>query len=245
MNVAGKQFPITRLSAILAATSSDKKERARGLDILAASYWMPVYKYLRLKWGKSAEDAEDLTQGFFAAAIEKNFFRSYDPSRARFRTFLRACLDGYVSNQEKSARAIKRGGQAIFLSLDFEEAESQFKNAKPPAAKSPEDYFEQEWVRSFFALAVDGLEKELKRGGKELHYLLFERYMLDEAGQQTKISYKDLAREFDLSTTQVNNYLTSARREFRKIVLAKLRELTESEEEYQREARALLGMDPR
>ena len=97
------RFPITRLSAIVAAGSADQAERARAFEVLVSAYWMPVYKYIRIKWNRSTEDAQDLTQGFFTAAIEKNFFGRYDPSKAKFRTFLRTCLDGYIANEHKAA----------------------------------------------------------------------------------------------------------------------------------------------
>ena len=79
--------------------------------------------------------------------------------------------------------------------------------------------------------------------GKETHLRVFERYVLDADDEAPKLSYKDLAAEFDVSTTDVTNYLALARREFRRIVLEKLRELTATDEEYRREARALLGVD--
>jgi hypothetical protein len=80
--------------------------------------------------------------------------------------------------------------------------------------------------------------------GKETHLRLFERYLLDD-DDESKVSYKTLAGEFNLSTSDVTNYLALARREFRRIVLEKLRELTATDKEYHREARALLGVDPR
>jgi DNA-directed RNA polymerase specialized sigma24 family protein len=106
----GDKFPVTRRSAVIAAGSSDRAERQRALEILVAAYWKPVYKYIRIKWKKSDEDAQDLTQGFFAKAIEKDFFQGYDPAKARFRTFLRTCLDAFAANEDTAARRIKRGG---------------------------------------------------------------------------------------------------------------------------------------
>ena len=95
------RFPVTRLSAIIASSSANQEERTRAFEVLVSAYWMPVYKYVRIKWNKQSEDARDLTQGFFAEAIEKNFFGRYDPKKARFRTFLRTCLDGFVANENK------------------------------------------------------------------------------------------------------------------------------------------------
>ena len=238
----GDRFPITRLSAIVAAGSPDQAERSRAFEVLVTAYWMPVYKYIRIKWSKSTEDAKDLTQGFFAEAMEKNFFHRYDPARAKFRTFLRTCLDGFVSNEEKAARRIKRGGQAMILSLDFANAENQLSLSEPPAANAIDEYFEAEWVRSVLSLGVETLRSEMESRGKEVYFRLFERHVLVDPDSPP--SYKDLAREFDLSVSNVTNYLAAARREFRRIMLEKLRELTTTDDEFRREARALLGVDP-
>ena len=238
----GDRFPITRLSAIVAAGSEDHVERSRAFEILVAAYWMPVYKYIRIKWGKPSEDAKDLTQGFFVEAMEKNFFQRYDPARAKFRTFLRTCLEGFVLNEEKAARRIKRGGKAVILSLDFDNAENQLSIAEPPAPNEIEEYFEAEWVRSVFSLAVEALKLELQDQGKDVYFRLFERYVLEDP--DSTLSYKDVASEFNLSVSNVTNYLAAARREFRRIVLEKLRELTANDDEFRREARTLLGVDP-
>jgi len=239
------KFPITRLSAIVGTASANSEERTRAFEALVSAYWMPVYKYIRLKWNKPGEDARDLTQAFFAEAIEKSFFSRYDASKAKFRTYLRTCLDGFISNENKSAARIKRGGAATILSLDFDDAEEQLKISAPPSQSSIEDYFEKEWARSVFALALDAFRTSMSDSGREVHLKLFERYVIDVEDDKPKTSYKALASEFDISTTDVTNYLSVARREFRRIVLGKLRELTVTEEEFRREARALLGVDVR
>ena len=236
------RFPVTRLSAIVAASSSNPEERTRAFEVLIAAYWMPVYKYVRIKWNKPTEDARDLTQGFFLEAMEKNFFGRYDASKAKFRTFLRTCLDGFVANENKAASRLKRGGDAIILSLDFAGAEEQLRIGLRPAPNAIDDYFEKEWARSVLSLALESFRPSMVDSGKETHLRLFERYVLD-ADDGVKTSYKALASEFNLSTSDVTNYLALARREFRRIVLEKLRELTATDEEYRREARALLGAD--
>jgi hypothetical protein len=239
------RFPVTRLSAIVAASSANREERTRAFEVLVSAYWMPVYKYIRIKWNKPTEDARDLTQAFFLEAMEKNFFGRYDASKARFRTFLRTCLDGFVANENKAASRIKRGGGATILSLDFDGAEEQLTIGARPAAGAIDEYFEKEWARSVFSLALESFRAQMLNAGKETHLRLFERYVLDADDETPKTSYKALAAEFNLLTTDVTNYLALARREFRRIVLEKLRELTATDEEFRREARALLGVDPR
>jgi RNA polymerase sigma factor (sigma-70 family) len=246
------RFPPTRWSAVLAARSDDPAERARALDLLVGAYWKPVYKYIRIRWNKPREDAEDLTQEFFERVIEKGFFDRYDPAKARLRTFVRVCADGMVANDAKAAGRLKRGGDAVHLSLDFDSAETEL--GRTGAASAPlreiaspdsmEEFFEKEWVRSLFSLAVETLRGECEQRGKQIHFRLFEIYDLDDGDAAARASYDDLARDFGIAVTDVTNHLSFARREFRRIALEKLREMCASEDEFRREARAIFGIDP-
>jgi RNA polymerase sigma factor (sigma-70 family) len=235
-------FPSTSQSAISGIRRGEPAERTRALEIVIEAYWKPVYKYIRLKWRASNETAKDLTQGFFAKAIEKDFFQPYDPSKASFRTFLRICLDRFVANENKSAGRSKRTSGSPDLSLDFDGAEGELSLQEIPDRVSMEDYFYQEWVRSLFGLAVESLRYECEANGKTIHFRLFERYDLEGDSSVEKLSYELLAAEFELSTSTVTNYLAYARREFRRIVLDKLRSITDTDEEFRNEARHLLGV---
>lgn len=247
----GNRFPDTRHSAIVAVRSDDQEVRQRAFTTIVESYWKPVYKYIRIKWQASNEDAKDLTQGFFTTAIEKRYFDSYDSAKASFQTFIRTCLDRFIANQRKSEQRLKRGGGADHLSLDFSEAEDELFRQHHVSEVTPEGYFHREWVRSLFTLAIEDLRRHYAEKGSSVYFNLFELYDLreddpageDEAKVMPKVSYSSLARDFDLSTMDVTNYLSAARREFRKTVLAKLRELTATEAEFKTEARTLLGVE--
>jgi DNA-directed RNA polymerase specialized sigma24 family protein len=243
-NIGGphRGFPVTSHSAIVAARSADPQVRERALETIIASYWKPAYKYIRLKWQATNEDAKDLTQGFFAGAIAKDYFASYDAEKATFRTFLRTCLDRFVANQKQADQRLKRGGGIEHYPLDFADAEKEFRLNAASTALSPEDYFQREWVRSLFALAVDQLAKRYTASGRGIYFTLFERYDLAD-DETTTMSYASLANEFGLKVSDVTNYLAAARRDFRKIVLEQLRELTASDEEFRAEARTLLGVE--
>jgi len=205
-------FPRTHLSAVLATRSDDRDVRARALETLVQSYWKPVYKYLRLKWQATAEDAEDWTQGFFARSIEKGTFERYEPEKARFRTYLRTCLDGFVANEKRAARRLKRAPENEIVSLDFASAEGELREREIPSSVDLEEYFYREWVRSLFGLAVDAFREECRAAGKETHFELFDRYDLDDGGPGKRPTYQDLANEFSLPVTQVTNFLAAARR---------------------------------
>lgn len=235
-------FPTTRVSVIEAAAGADPVSRERAFTSLFAVYWRPCYVHLRLKWGLPREEAEDLTQEFFARTLEGGFFAKFDPARARFRTFLRGCLDHLVANTRRAEQRLKRGGGAAHLPLDFAIAEQDL--ALAAAFEDPDERFRQEWVRSLFVVAVETLRTQALDQGHEIRYRVFARADLDPVEGAVRPSYRELAQEFDLPVTQVTNHLAWARREFRRLVLERLRELSGTEAEFRAEARELFGADP-
>jgi RNA polymerase sigma factor (sigma-70 family) len=235
-------FPPTRWSVIQAARSPEPAERRRALEVLIAAYWKPVYKYIRLRWRKDIGAAEDLTQDFFFRLLEKDFLAKYEPQRARLRTFLRACVDHLIANQDKASRRLKRGGEVEFQPLDFESAEGELRHMEIPFPGRPEDFFDREWARSVFSLSLERLKQECEQRGKQTQFRLLEFYDIEDGSKE--LTYEQVGREFGLRGSDVTNYLAFARREFRRIVLKQLREMTASEEEFQQEAQALLGIRP-
>lgn len=221
--------------------SADRNVRRRAFGALVTAYWKPVYKYLRMRWRASPEDAQDLTQHFFTQAIEKGLFDSFDPLRARFRTYLRICLDGFVANEHRAARRQKRGGGAAFVSLDFVDAEGEIRSHEPLADADLDAYLHHEWVRHVFGLAVAAFERECVSTGKAHCFALFKRYDIEGRIADEALSYATLAQESGLPVTQVTNHLAWARRSFRLTVLATLQEATASDEEFRGAVRDLLG----
>jgi DNA-directed RNA polymerase specialized sigma24 family protein len=191
-----------------------------------------------MKWNIAPENAADFTQESFTRLLEKEFLDSYESSKGRLRTFLRTCADRLFLNQARDSKRLKRGAGSANLSPDFTDLEQEL--ATDLRSGSPEDSFDREWVRSIFVLGLARLQASCESGDKLIHFELFERYDLDEA--DPKPSYAQLASEFGLAATDVTNYLAFARREFRRCVLDQLREMTTSEEEFRREAHALLGV---
>ena len=243
--MAGDQFPATRWSVVDAVKSADPQEQARALDTLFAAYWKPVYKYVRLRWNQPAEDAQDVTQGFFAEMLERELLAKYNPAKSKLRTYLRLCVDSFVMNEEKAARRQKRGGNATHIALDFQAAEGELAvatidPASIPSPESLEEFFEKEWVRSLFALAVEDLRQLCAEQERERTFRIFEDYDLSA---DPEISYQKLAAEYAIPVSDVTNALSWTRREFRRIALERLRELCGSEAEFHREARAVFGSD--
>ena len=217
----GDRFPSTQLSLLEAAATGLSSE---ALDRVIAIYWKPVYRFIRMKFGKNNEDAKDLTQGFFATALERDLFRRFDPEKASFRTYLRMAVEGFAANQHAAAGRLKRGG-----GIEFESVSEQ-----ALAGESPEQAFEREWQRQLFSLAVDDLRVHCEACGKQLQFRLFEAYDLAEAERS---SYAALARQFNLPETSVTNHLAWARRMVRGFVTERVRGTTANRREFHDELR--------
>ena len=233
-------FPSTRQSIVAAIGSERHEVRRSAYDRLVTAYWKPVFKYVRLKWHATPDDAADLTQGFFLRALEKDFFAGFDPARARFRTYLRTCLDGFVANVRKADSRLKRGGGVALVPLDFEEAERELQQQAGSQVADFDAYFHREWLRSLFAAAIGRLRESCTAKGRPARFTAFERYDL-ASDNRPRPTYDELARDLDLSTSTLTNELAAARREFRRLVLEVLREQCETDEEFEAERRALIG----
>jgi DNA-directed RNA polymerase specialized sigma24 family protein len=233
-------FPPTRHSVIERIRDGNDDTRRQAFGDLIEGYWKPVYKHLRITWRLTPDDAQDLTQGFFADAFQKSWLEKFEPGKARFRTFVRVCADRFVMNARQAASRLKRGGATQTVALDFDGAEREIAARPPSAPPEAEELFHQEFVRALFDNAVRAVRAECERSGRALHFELFEKYDLSPADD---VSYARLAEQFNLTTTQVTNYLAAVRRNFREHALDSLRGLCGSDAEFKREARELFGME--
>jgi DNA-directed RNA polymerase specialized sigma24 family protein len=233
-------FPVTRRSVLERVRSDDADVRRTAFGDLALGYWRPSYHYLRLHWRLDPDATEDVVQGFFTAAFEKRYLERYDPAKARFRTFLRTCLDRYVQNVWKAERAGKRGGGRAVLSLDFPGAERELDTLAARDLSDVERFFHDETIRWLFTRAIDTMRARYEAEGRPAIFAVFERHDLRPAPDT---SYATVARDLQLSTARVTNYLHAARGRFREIALEELRSIVGTDEEYRAEARELFGVE--
>jgi len=234
-------FPPTRYSAIVRLRADSEADRRVAWDALVTAYWRPVYKYLRARWRLPAEHAEDLTQEFFARAFEQRFLDDYDPAKARFRTWLRLGLDRLAGNEAKASQRLKRGGGVAMTSLDFVTAEGEVREREIADDSDLDAWFQQEFVRALFGRAVDAVERECHDAGRDDHFDLFKACDLADLDAAERPSYKTLAEGRGWTVNDVTNRLAGVRRAFRGHVLRLLRDACASDEEFEAEARALLG----
>lgn len=233
-------FPATQRSVIERIRSGDDGVRRLAFGDLAQGYWKPSYHYLRLHWRLTPEAAEDAVQAFFTVAFEKSYIEKYDASKAKFRTFLRVCLDRFVQNLKKAESAERRGGAAQTLSLDFPGAEREMDAISSASVQNLDQFFHDETVRFLFARALESLRDRSRTSGRDVVYRAFE---LHDLHPRTDTTYATVATELGITTTQVTNHLHAARRQFRELALEHLRAISATDEEFRREAREIFGLD--
>ena len=161
-------FATTRWSVVLAAGERESAPGQQALETLCRTYWYPIYVYVRRK-GYGPEEAQDLTQEFFAQLIAKNHFRLADRDKGRFRTFLLTMLDHFLAREWNRAHRQKRGGQFAFVSLDQPTPEERYR-LEPADNETPEKKFTKQWALAVLQNALGALEKECELAGK---YALF------------------------------------------------------------------------
>lgn len=232
-------FPQTHQSVLDRVRAGDAEVRRAAFGAIAEGYWRPSYHYLRLQWRLEPGDAEDAVQAFFATAFEKRYLEKFDASKARFRTFLRTCLDRFVQNDRKADAALKRGGGESNLSLDFPGAERDLAKHLVAPAVDPDAFFRDETVRALCARAIQAMRQSLDAAGRARAFTVFESHDLAEDDS----SYADVASRLGLTVAQVTNDLHFARRQFRERVLIELRAVVATDEEFRAEARDLFGFE--
>jgi RNA polymerase sigma-70 factor (ECF subfamily) len=147
-------FHTTRWSVVAAAGAEGRE----ALATLCSTYWYPLYAYAR-RSGRSADDARDLTQGFFARLLEKHDLARADPARGRFRSYLLSAFQNFMSNERERERALKRGGGAALVPIDVIHAETRF-SQEPADPREPDRMFEREWALALLDRALARLADE-------------------------------------------------------------------------------------
>ncbi len=204
------------------------------LDGLAAAYWRPVYKFIRVALGRQNEAAKDLTQDFFATVFRPEWMSRADPQRGSFRTFLLASLKNFVRDADKHRGAQKRGGGAQVVPIDAVEEDD-----RPAGAATPEQAFARSWADTLLAEGLADLEHELISRGREPVFRAFRAYCIDGGG--AALTYESLAKQLGVSASDVTNYLSEARRDLRAILVRKVGRYVGSPGEIEAELRELFG----
>lgn len=207
------RFAATSWTNVIAAQQGGSPEAEAALEKLCRTYWYPLYAYLRRK-GQDPHKAQDLTQGFLYRLIRDNFLGAADRRRGKFRSFLLAALNHFVSNERDYERAVKRGGRVNFVSLDDDESETRF--LKEPASDlSPEKIFERNWFLALFEEALARLREEQQAAGRHEVFDELKQFVIEDAEAG---DYRNVCQRVNMTPNAVAVTVHRLRERYKKLV---------------------------
>src|SRR5215475_3797716 len=194
-SAANRWFTTTHWSVVLAAKRSDSAEASKALEKLCRTYWPPLYTYIR-RDGHSPEDAQDLTQEFFARLVEKEYLSHLQDQRGKFRSFLLTLLKHFLSDERAKAGAQKRGGGRAFVSLNDTSAVEADYQIEATHDGNPEELYERQWAKRVLEQALERLRQEYASDGKAA---LFEQLKDLQPGEHGANSYAEMGAQLGTS----------------------------------------------
>jgi len=227
-------FPSTHWSLIAAAGDVGDEASQAALSDLCGRYWYPVYAFIRRR-GQSAENARDLTQGFFATLLDKGYLASADPQRGRFRAFLLTAVAHFVSKEHDKALAQKRGGNMRRLSLDFEEGERRYR-LEPVDEWTAERIFLRRWALTLLDRALAQLRQDHTDAGKLSLFDALKAYLTGEEGLP---AFRRVADELGMTEGAVKVAVHRLRQKFRERLRSEIAQTVSSSGEIDEELRSL------
>jgi RNA polymerase sigma factor (sigma-70 family) len=230
-------FLTTHWSVVLAAQDKSSPESAAALEVLCRAYWYPLYAFVR-RQGHSPEDAQDLTQEFFARLLAKEYLQAADREKGRFRTFLRVALRRFLANEWDRARRLKRGGGHTPLPLDTMAAEQRYQ-AERDDTLAPDHLYERRWARTLLEQALAHLRADYSAAGKAAEFDQLKETLTAERGS---IAYSDLAATLGLSEGATRVAVHRLRKRFREVFRATVAETVSTPEDVEDELRHLVAL---
>jgi RNA polymerase sigma factor (sigma-70 family) len=226
-------FVTTQWTVVLSAARSDTPRARAALENLCQTYWHPLYAYVRRR-GCSPEDAQDLTQEFFARLLERNAVATVAPEKGRFRSFLLASLNHFLADEWDKVRAQKRGGGRV-ISMDLQSAETRLGEALATNL-TPEKAFEHRWAITLLEQVYRRLEEEHRQQGKAA---LFDVLRTTLAGTSAAAPYSELARTLDMTEGAVKVAVYRLRQRYRALLRDTIADTVAGPDEVEDELRYL------
>ena len=232
----GDIFATTHWTVVLAAGRRHTPQSDGALEELCRTYWFPLYAYVRRR-GHTKEDAEDLTQAFFARFLAKNYLEGLSAERGRFRAFLLASLKHFLINEWKKSQRLKRGGGEAPLSLDWQTADTKFQVAST-AEPSPDKAFDREWALALLVKVIERLQKECEADGK---MKLFEQLKIFLTAGRAESAQSETAKMLGMEEGAVRVAIHRLRKRYRQLLRDEISQTLTDPAQVDEEMRALFG----
>jgi len=233
----GGVFATTNWSAVVCAGADTTTESLEALDRLCRLYWQPLYYFVRRR-GYSEQDAQDLTQGFFARLLEKRSIGVADRERGRFRTFLLTSLENYLANEWDRAHRQKRGGGQQFLSLEnTENAEASYQHL-PADKATPSQLYDRRWAQAVLETVLRRLREEFEQRDGSGRFEVLMQFLFTDRGE---VSYVHAAARVGLSESATKSAIYRLRQRYGAVFAEEIADTVARPEEVDEEIRELLS----
>lgn len=232
----GEWFQATHWSVVLQAAQDTSPQSTEALEKLCRAYWHPLYAYVR-RHGYPPEEAEDLTQEFFARLLAKHWLRNADQNRGRFRSFLLGALNHFLSCEWRKGRAAKRGGGQALVSLDRDTADERYRRDLL-SEETPEKTYERRWALTLFDRALTRLQEESAADGRSVEFGELKQFLTSEVDDG---GYAEVAVRLNLNAGAVAVAVHRLRQRYRDLVREEIAHTVASPAEVEDEIRSLLA----
>jgi len=222
---------------VIAAGQSDTPQAVEALEKLCRTYWYPIYAYLRRR-GCGEQDAQDLTQGFFAQLLERRSIQGVERAKGKFRSFLLASLNYFMADERDRANAQKRGGGRQVLSLDAQEAEQRYR-LEPADEHSPEKIFEHRWAMTLLDQVLARLGQEFTEAGKLYLFERLQGFLVEGTGGKT---FAEVARNVGMTEEALKKAVQRMRRRYHQLFREEIAQTVASPAEVDEELRHLCAV---
>ena len=229
-------FATTHWSVVQLAARHDTVRAQQALSKLCETYWYPLYAFVR-RQGHSPENAQDLTQEFFARLLSQDFLAGVNPGKGKFRSFLLASLKHFLANEWDRVRAAKRGGGKTVLSLDATQADQRYR-VEPVDELSADRIYDRRWAMTLLDRVVQQLQSEYDRDGKGT---LFEQLKIVLTMGKGAVRYGAVASTLGMSEGAVKVAAHRMRQRYREILRSEIAQTVSSPAEVDEELRNLFA----
>ena len=229
-------FSTTHWSVLSLAGQENSPSAPEALEKLCRTYWPPLYSFAR-RQGFGPEEAQDMTQSFFAKLLEKNFWARADSTKGRFRSFLLTAMRQFLADQRDRVRTAKRGGGVQLLSLDDESGEAYFLDGLNRNL-SAEAQYDRQWAATVLEQARARLREECVASGKSE---LYDRVSLVDGRSESGTPLALIAKELGMSVSAVKSAVSRLRARYGELVRQEVAQTVSSPAELEAEIRHLLS----
>jgi len=229
-------FTTTHWSVVFEA-QGDSPAAREALEKLCRTYWRPIYSFLR-RQGIGPDEAEDLTQGFFALLLERKDLNTVRKEKGRLRSYLIVSLKNFLTDESRYAMAIKRGKGQRLIPLEELDADERIQ-MEPPDLMTAEQIYEHRWASTVLDHVLSRLKDQYQAAGHAALFDSLKQLLPDEPGAP---SQADIAAQLGMTENAVRQAFHRFRRRYQLLLREEIAHTVATPSDIEDELRHLISV---